>query len=118
MQSGTPHSGDLSQDSAHAEPHLSPVIASTVRHPMTDSKGVIDPSARAGRRAYRGLASASVGLELGLAVIIGLVIGIYMDRAFGTTPWLMLVWLVFGFVAGFRGVLRAVQREDREAARG
>ncbi|MDQ3366930.1 MAG: AtpZ/AtpI family protein [Myxococcota bacterium] len=85
---------------------------------MTDSKGVIDPSARAGRRAYRGLASASVGLELGLAVIIGLVIGIYMDRAFGTTPWLMLVWLVFGFVAGFRGVLRAVQREDREAARG
>jgi F0F1-type ATP synthase assembly protein I len=28
----------------------------------------------------------------------------------------VLLFLVFGFVAGFRGVLRAVRREDRHAA--
>ncbi|MBA3397773.1 MAG: AtpZ/AtpI family protein [Deltaproteobacteria bacterium] len=81
-------------------------------------KSIIDPTARASRRAYLGLSSASVGLELGISVIIGLVLGIYLDRALGTTPWLMLLCLGFGFTAGFRGVLRAVRREDREAARG
>jgi ATP synthase protein I len=116
MQSGSTHSGDLSQDSAKPEGHLTPVIPSNVTGAAT--KAVIDPTARASRKAYQGLSSASVGLELGLAVIIGLVIGIYMDRWLGTTPWLMLVWLGFGFVAGFRGVMRAVRREDREAARG
>ena len=29
-----------------------------------------------------------------------------------------LLFLVFGFTAGFRGVLRAVRREDKEATRG
>jgi ATP synthase protein I len=115
MQSEPTHSGDLSQESAAVPGHLTPVIPSNVTSAAT--KDVIDPTARASRRAYQGLSSASVGLELGLAVMIGLVIGIYMDRALGTTPWLMLLWLGFGFAAGFRGVLRAVRREDREAAR-
>jgi ATP synthase protein I len=64
------------------------------------------------------LSSASVGLEFGIAVIVGLLFGMWLDRQAGTTPWLMLLFLSFGFIAGFRGVLRAVNREDREAARG
>ena len=51
-------------------------------------------------------------------MIIGLGIGYYLDRELGTTPWLMFLFLGFGFVAGFRGVLRAVRREDRQAAHG
>lgn len=108
MQSLSRHSGDLSQDSPSGQAHRTDVP------PLT--KAVIDPTARTARSAYRNLSSASVGLELGLAVIIGLVIGMYMDRWLGTTPWLMLLWLGFGFAAGFRGVLRAVRREDREEA--
>ena len=109
MQSEPRHSGDLSQDSDAASLHQNTVP------PL--SKAVIDPSARTARGAYRNLSSASVGLELGLAVLIGLGIGIYLDRELGTTPWLMLVFLGFGFAAGFRGVLRAVRREDRHADR-
>lgn len=76
---------------------------------------VPDPAARTGKRAYNALNASSVGLELGLSVAIGLLAGFYMDKWLGTEPWLMLLWLLFGLVAGFRGVVRAVKRADRAA---
>jgi ATP synthase protein I len=85
----------------------------------------IDPAARKTKRAYNALSASSVGLELGIAVIVGLLGGMYLDSKLGTQPWLMLLFLVFGLVAGFRNVLRAVERaeragaaEDKEAGRG
>ena len=113
MQSLSGHSGDLSQDSGPANLHRTPVTKAT-----TKATKVIDPAARKARGAYMNLSSASVGLELGVSVIIGVLIGIWLDKQLGTTPWMMLLWLCFGFAAGFRGVLRAVKREDREARRG
>lgn len=110
MQSVPRQSGDLSHDSSAGEVHRNPV-------PKLE-RAVIDPAARKARGAYRQLNSASVGLELGISVIIGMLIGMWIDRELGSTPWLMLVFLGFGFAAGFRGVLRAVHREDKEAARG
>jgi ATP synthase protein I len=77
----------------------------------------IDPAARASRRMYEGLSSSSVGLELGIAVIVALLFGMWLDRQLGTQPWLMLVFLVLGLVAGFRNVLRAVARAE-QADRG
>ena len=77
---------------------------------------VIDPHARKGKRAFHALSASSVGLEMGLSVAIALLIGLGMDKWLGTTPWLMLVWLVFGFIASFRGVFRAVARLDKAAA--
>jgi ATP synthase protein I len=74
-----------------------------------------DPAARNAKRAYNALNASSVGLELGLSVAIGLLVGYYMDKWLGTQPWLMLLWLTFGLVAGFRGVFRAVARADRAA---
>ena len=74
-----------------------------------------DPAARNAKRAYNALNASSVGIELGLSVGIGLLIGFYMDRWLGTEPWLMLLWLVLGLIAGFRGVFRAVARADRAA---
>ena len=75
-----------------------------------------DPAARTSKRVYNALNASSVGLELGVSVAVGLLAGYYMDRWLGTEPWLMLLWLVLGLVAGFRGVFRAVARADRAAA--
>jgi ATP synthase protein I len=94
----------MSQDSLMREVHRTPVPPRAV-----------DPAARTAKRAYNALNASSVGLELGISVAIGLLIGIYMDRWLGTEPWLMLLWLVLGLVAGFRGVFRAVNRADRAA---
>jgi ATP synthase protein I len=57
---------------------------------------------------------SSIGLVLVVATVIGLVGGYYADRLLGTTPWLLLVGLVFGIAAGFVNLFRSVNRADRE----
>jgi ATP synthase protein I len=57
-----------------------------------------------------------VGLNLVSATFVGLAMGYWLDRWLGTSPWLLLVFLVLGIVAGFRNVLvevRKIQRADR-----
>ena len=76
----------------------------------------IAPAARSAKRRYNALSASSVGLELGIAVIVGLLGGMWLDNKLGTSPWLMLLFLVFGLVAGFRNVLRAVERAEKAAA--
>jgi len=78
--------------------------------------GIVDPYVRKGRSAYNALNASSVGLELGISVAIGLLAGYYLDKWLGTTPWMLLLWLLIGLVAGFRGVFRAINRADRAAA--
>jgi len=82
----------------------------------------LESGAKQARSMFNALSASSVGLELGISVMLGLVGGYYLDRYLGTTPWMMLLFLVFGLIAGFRGVLRAVNRAERaadaEAARG
>jgi ATP synthase protein I len=63
------------------------------------------------RRAYKELAYySSLGLSVALAIFIGLGIGVWLDRKFDTSPWLMLIFLLFGIVAGFRNIARAIRR--------
>jgi ATP synthase protein I len=57
---------------------------------------------------------SSIGLVLVVSTIIGLVGGYYADRLLGTSPWLLLVGLVLGIVAGFVNLFRSVTRADRE----
>jgi ATP synthase protein I len=47
---------------------------------------------------------SSIGFSLVFAIVIGLVIGIFLDKKFGTAPWLTLIFLVFGIIAGFRNI--------------
>src|SRR5262245_5202588 len=102
-------SGDLSHDSGTSSPHRSAVT----RAPATMSS--VSGAARNGRRFYQTLSASSVGLELGLSVVFGVLFGRWLDGKLGTTPWLMIAFLALGLVAGFRSVLRAVRRLDRAA---
>jgi len=64
------------------------------------------------------IASASVvGLTLVTATFVGLLIGYWLDRWLGTKPWLLLVFLVLGIVAGFKNVVsevRKIQKADTD----
>jgi ATP synthase protein I len=61
------------------------------------------------------LAYGSLGLEMGLCVAIGLGMGYYLDRYFGTAPILTLVFLIFGLVAGMRALYRVWKKAERES---
>ena len=103
------HSGEMSHDSERERAHQSGVSADGPK-----LRPAIDPAARASKCMYQGLSSSSVGLELGLAVLLGVLFGMWLDRRLGTEPWLMLVGLGLGLVAGFRNVMRAVARAERD----
>ena len=64
---------------------------------------------RLSRKAI-GIASAC-----GFALVGGALIGWVLDRLFGTSPWLLLVFLGLGIVAAFRNIIRltTVKRPDQ-----
>jgi ATP synthase protein I len=65
--------------------------------------------------AWKALGQLStVGLTLVVATVIGLAGGYYLDRWLGTSPWLTLVGLLFGIVAGFVNLFRTVKRAERD----
>ncbi len=57
---------------------------------------------------------STLGLEMGLAVAVGVGIGYYLDKWLGTRPWFLIIFLFFGIVAGFRSLYRALKRMERE----
>ena len=53
---------------------------------------------------------SSMGLELGLSVIVGLLLGSSLDRFFGTGPWMLIIFTASGIAAGYRSVYRLLKR--------
>ena len=56
-----------------------------------------------------GLAYAAA-LSLFAAVLAGLIVGWLLDRWLGTWPWLLVVGLVLGSVAGFYEFIRTTSK--------
>ncbi len=65
---------------------------------------------------WKGIGSyATVGLEFGLSLLLGLFAGRWLDRELGTGPWLALLGFGFGIAAGYRAIYRAAKAANREA---
>ena len=65
--------------------------------------------------SWKALAELStVGITLVLSTVIGLVAGYYADRWLGTSPWLLLIGLLFGIAAGFVSLFRSVKAAERK----
>lgn len=84
------------------------------RHPTSEKEDRKDAS-RSGKieKNWQLLKFSSLGIEMAVATAIGWGIGYWLDLQFGTYPWLMLVFLLLGVAAGFKGVFRAA-REAQE----
>lgn len=68
-------------------------------------------------RQFQFLGSASIiGIHLVSGVIVGLVAGYYLDKYFGTRPWLTLLFLIFGIIAGYRNMFRELQLMQKKEA--
>jgi len=51
-----------------------------------------------------------IGIEMVVSTFIGLAIGIYLDNKFETAPWLTIVFLIIGIIAGFRNIFREIKK--------
>ncbi len=69
------------------------------------------------RKDLGSIRYTTVGLELAVSIVLGLLGGNWLDEKFGTEPWLALLGLAFGTVAGFRFVWRAAKGMKNEALR-
>lgn len=54
-----------------------------------------------------------IPMLLAASPIIGLLIGNYIDKKFGTGPVFLIVFLIIGFVAGARQVANVVKRAQK-----
>ena len=71
----------------------------------------------ASKWAYVSAAKYStVGLELVLSILFGFFGGRWLDTKFETTPWISVIGLAMGIVAGFRSLYRAHQRMQHQTA--
>jgi ATP synthase protein I len=59
---------------------------------------------------------SALGIEIGVALAIALLIGWYLDRLFGTSrPWFTIAFMFFGIAAGFRNIIRLARKDwDKE----
>ena len=53
---------------------------------------------------------SSVGLSIAFAIFIGLGMGIWLDKKFDSNPWMTLIFLGLGIVAGFRNIGLAIKK--------
>ncbi|MDD2556911.1 MAG: AtpZ/AtpI family protein [Desulfuromonadaceae bacterium] len=54
---------------------------------------------------------SSVGISMVASILIGMAMGYYLDIWLGTTPWMLLIFLGFGIVSGFRNIFILTRRE-------
>jgi ATP synthase protein I len=78
---------------------------------------------RGGRGAGRGSRGspvsgaefAGIGVQFALTILVFVFAGIWLDRRFGTTPWLLLVCVFAGAGGGFYSMYRRVTASQRDA---
>lgn len=73
------------------------------------SQGLLDPELLGTLKFYGTIAFDLAGSSLG-----GFLLGRFLDSAFGTRPWGMLICPLLGLAAGFSGVYRLVMNEAKK----
>jgi F0F1-type ATP synthase assembly protein I len=56
---------------------------------------------------------STVGLTLVFATVIGLYIGLKIDKWLGTSPWFTAVFLLLGLIGGFRNLFVYAKRSQK-----
>lgn len=56
---------------------------------------------------------SSIGFSVALSIFIGLFLGVWLDRKFDTSPWLTLIFLALGILAGYRNIGLAIKKSRK-----
>ena len=76
----------------------------------------IPPSSQRPRRGkFQKLAElSSLGLVLPSSIVVGLVMGYFLDKIFGTGHWLLGVFTLLGIGSGFLTLFRGLKRIEND----
>jgi ATP synthase protein I len=55
---------------------------------------------------------SSVGLMFPASIIVGFAIGHFLDKWLKTDPWLTLIFILYGIVAGFYNLFSQTRRDE------
>ena len=55
----------------------------------------------------------AVGIELALSIVLGALGGRWLDQKFETDPYLTLVGLIIGVIAGFNSLIQTAKRQQQ-----
>ncbi|MCJ7683204.1 MAG: AtpZ/AtpI family protein [Desulfobacteraceae bacterium] len=47
---------------------------------------------------------STIGMTMAFSIALGALIGYYLDKTFGTKPWLFFIFFGFGVAAAFRNL--------------
>jgi ATP synthase protein I len=55
-------------------------------------------------------AFSTVGLMFPTSIAVGLLIGYFLDKIFNTSPYLLIIFLLYGIAAGFVNLFRVSKK--------
>jgi ATP synthase protein I len=64
------------------------------------------------------MALSSLGLMLPSSIAVGLFLGYILDKAFGTQPWMLIIFFFFGTASGIYNLLRGINRLQDDEEKG
>jgi len=79
---------------------------------MPESK---KPSKGAGKYVRQVGLLGTVPILLAVGPVVGFVIGRWLDGKFDTEPYLMIVFLIFGFIASGKEVWKIIKQAEKDA---
>jgi len=54
--------------------------------------------------------AGTMGIQLVVSTFIGMAMGYYLDKWLGTEPWMLIIFLILGIVAGFKNVYHEAKK--------
>lgn len=63
------------------------------------------------------LSYSSLGLEMGLCVAIGIGMGYFLDKFFHTSPYLTIIFMIFGVIAAMKTIYQLMKKIEKENER-
>ncbi len=70
---------------------------------------------RGGKPSMGSQWAMRVGMEIVASAVIGLGIGYALDRHFGTQPWFLLLFFMFGAGAGFLNLYHVLRLDEQRS---
>jgi len=72
------------------------------------------PGRRAGKYVRQVGLLGTVPILLAVGPVVGFLIGRWLDKKLGTEPYLLIIFLIFGFIASGKEVWKIIKRAEKE----